>query len=373
MNSAKTIMLVSAGKLATIPGTAAAGKEELPKERPPLALHEIANPIDAIVPPMNNKDYEHKGTPFEQTGEDFKGAGLIFAGDKGELRLDFIVNHLFFPEGVKELDVFVAYSSSVGYFEDNEDLPGLEHDEYYDNDQIEARSGHIGDKKPDQGRGQDDEDKKPDQGQDDEDKKPDQGRGQDDEDKKPDQGRGQDDDKKPGQAQQGDHDKKPDQAQQGESDNDNKPAKRPVYKPGKPLGDRVKPNKKAPKPPKVAAGKLCLDMTNVKIIAGVRVQAPQQFLDAPTPLGKVLPNPNSVSVSVKLSDLHQFEDEEVYFQALAVPAGEDINFEQAQVSECDRFLIVQPEENKPGSGSKADPFSGSSNTQTTSTPGKIPE
>ncbi len=336
MNSAKTIMLVSAGKLATIPGTAAAGKEELPKERPPLALHEIANPIDAIVPPMNNKDYEHKGTPFEQTGEDFKGAGLIFAGDKGELRLDFIVNHLFFPEGVKELDVFVAYSSSVGYFEDNEDLPGLEHDEYYDNDQIEARSGHIGDKKPDQGRGQDD-------------------------------------DKKPGQAQQGDHDKKPDQAQQGESDNDNKPAKRPVYKPGKPLGDRVKPNKKAPKPPKVAAGKLCLDMTNVKIIAGVRVQAPQQFLDAPTPLGKVLPNPNSVSVSVKLSDLHQFEDEEVYFQALAVPAGEDINFEQAQVSECDRFLIVQPEENKPGSGSKADPFSGSSNTQTTSTPGKIPE
>ncbi len=336
MNSAKTIMLVSAGKLATIPGTAAAGKEEPPKERPPLALHEIANPIDAIVPPMNNKDYEHKGTPFEQTGEDFKGAGLIFAGDKGELRLDFIVNHLFFPEGVKELDVFVAYSSSVGYFEDNEDLPGLEHDEYYDNDQIEARSGHIGDKKPDQGRGQDD-------------------------------------DKKPGQAQQGDHDKKPDQAQQGESDNDNKPAKRPVYKPGKPLGDRVKPNKKAPKPPKVAAGKLCLDMTNVKIIAGVRVQAPQQFLDAPTPLGKVLPNPNSVSVSVKLSDLHQFEDEEVYFQALAVPAGEDINFEQAQVSECDRFLIVQPEENKPGSGSKADPFSGSSNTQTTSTPGKIPE
>ena len=304
MNSAKTFMLVSAGKLATIPGTsAAAGKEEAPKERPALALHEMANPIDAIIPPMNNSDYEHKGTRFEQTGEDFKGAGLIFAGDKGELRLDFIVNHLYFPEGVKELDVFVAYSSSVGYFEDNEDLPGLGDEDDYD----EKALGQPG---------------------------------------------------KPG--------------KQGQLDQD-KRGKRPIYKPGKPLGDRVKPNKKAPKPPKVGAGQLCLDMTNVKIIAGVRVQAPQQFLDAPTPLGKVLPNQNSVSVSVKLSDLHKFEDDELYFQALAVPAGQDINFAQAQVSECDRFLIVKPEEGKPGSGSKADPFSDSSTGQPTSTQGKIQE
>ncbi len=309
-------MLLSAGKLATIPGTStAAGKEEPPKERPPLVLHEIANPIDAILPPMNNADYEHKGTAFEQTGEDFKGAGLIFAGDKGELRLDFIVNHLYFPKGVKELDVFIAYSSDVGYFEDNEHLPGLE--DY--SDETEPRAGKV--KKKQQGQGQ------------------------------------------PGQP-----------GQLGQGQDDKKRPKRPIYKPGKPLGDRVKPNKKAPKPPKVGAGKICLDMSHLQILAGVRVQAPQQFLDAPTPLGKLLPNPNSVSVSVQLSDLHNFEAEELYFQAIAVPAGKDIDFAKAQTSECDRFLIVQPEENKPGSGSKTDPFSESEGqTTTTSRPGKIPE
>ncbi|WP_069469928.1 hypothetical protein [Candidatus Marithrix sp. Canyon 246] len=285
MNSTKTIMLVSAGKLATIPGTSVAeGKEEAPKERPPLALHEMANPIDAIVPPMNHGDYEHKGTSFEQSGEDFKGAGLIFAGEQGEkLRLDFLINHLYFPEGVNELDVFVAYSSSVGYFEDNEYLPGLGDKDDYDDS--EERAGHMGDH-----------------------------------------------------------------------------GKRPVYKPGKPLGDRVKPNKQAPKPPQVGAGKLCLDMTNVQILAGVRVKALQQLIDTPTPLGQALPNPNSVSVSVNLSDLHNFEGDELYFQAMAVPVGETINFPEAQVSECDRFFIVKPEEGQPGSGSKADPLSGSNGT-----------
>jgi len=297
MNSTKTIMLVSAGKLATIPGTSAAnGKEEAPKQRPPLSLHEMANPIDAIIPPMNHSDYEHKGTSLEQTAKDFQSTGIIFAGDKGELRLDFIVNHLFFPKDTKQLDVFIAYSAGVGYFEDNEHLPGLGDYDY----ETETRAGQ-------------------------------------------------------------------------------KPGKRPEHKPGKPFGDQVKPNKKAPKPPTVGAGKLCLDMANVKILAGVRVHAPNQFLETPTPLGKVLPNPNSVSVSVKLSDLHKFEGDELYFQAMAVPAGEDLEFSKAQVSECDRFIIVKPEENKAGSGSKADQFGGSSNgttegeTNTTTSQSKIPE
>ncbi len=312
MNSAKTFMLVSAGKLATIPGTsAAAGKEEAPQERPALALHEMANPIDAIVPPMNNKDYESKGTRFEQSGEDFKGAGLIFAGDKGEqLRLDFIINHLYFAEDVNELDVFVAYSSTVGYFEDNEHLPGLGDEDDYDEKAL-GQPGQPG---------------------------------------------------QPGQLDQDDNDKR---------------GKRPVYKPGKALGDRVKPNKQAPKPPQVGAGKLCLDMSNVQILAGVRVKALQQLVDAPTPLGQALPNPNSVSVSVNLSDLQNFEGDELYFQAMAVPVGETINFPEAQVSECDRFLIVKPEADKPGSGSKTDPFSNSStgttDGQTNTTPGKIQE
>lgn len=291
MNSAKTFMLVSASKLATIPGTAAAaGKEEAPKERPSLALHEMANTIDAIIPPMNNRDYEYKGTPFEQTGEDFKGAGLIFAGEQGEkLRLDFLINHLYFPEGVNELDVFIAYSSTVGYFEDNENLPGL--GDYYDD--TETRAGN-----------------------------------------------------------------RPSSGAPGHNGN------RPVYNPGNPFGDRVKPNKQAPKPPQVGAGKLCLDMSNVQILTGVRVKTLQQLVDAPTPLGQALPNPNSVSVSVNLSDLRNFEADELYFQAMAVPVGETINFPEAQVSECDRFIIVKPEEGQPGSGSKTDPLNGSSNGTT---------
>jgi hypothetical protein len=281
MNSAKTIMLVSAGKLASIPGTsAAAGKEETTTERPSLALHEMASPIDAIVPPMNNSDYEHKGTVFERTGEDFKGAGLIFAGDTGELRLDFLVNHLFFPDDTNELDVYIAYSSSVGYFEDDEELPGLEND--YDDSS--ERSHHMNDRK------------------------------------------------------------------------------RPVYTPGKAFGDRVKPNKNAPKPPEFGAGTLCLNLSDVKILAGVRVKSQQQLDFPETPLGKALPNPNSVSISVNLSNLNTFEGDELYFQAMAVPVGETINFPDAQVSECDRFLIVKPEESIPDSGSKADPFGGSNGT-----------
>jgi hypothetical protein len=299
MNSAKTIMLVSASKLATIPGTsAAAGKEETSIERPSLALHEMSNPIDAIIPPMNHSDYKHKGTAFERVGEDFKGAGLIFAGDTGELRLDFLVNHLFFPEDTNELDVYIAYSSNVGYFEENEELPGLEND-YYE-DESEIRAGHMGD-----------------------------------------------------------HGKK-----------------RPVYTPGKAFGDRVKPNKNAPKPPEVGAGKVCLDMSDVKILAGVRVKSQQQLDFPETPLGKALPNPNSVSVSVNLSNLNTFEGDELYFQAMAVPVGETISFPDAQVSECDRFLIVKPEENIPDSGSKADPFGGSTvpvDDQPSTTPGKIQE
>lgn len=299
MNSAKTIMLVSAGKLASIPGTsAAAGKEQTTTERASLALHEMSNPIDAIVPPMNNSDYEHKGTIFERTGEDFKGAGLIFAGETGELRLDFLVNHLFFPDDTNELDVYIAYSSSVGYFEDDEELPGLEND-YYE-DESEIRAGHMSD-----------------------------------------------------------HGKK-----------------RPVYTPGKAFGDRVKPNKNAPKPPEVGAGKVCLDMTDVKILAGVRVKSQQQLDFPETPLGKALPNPNSVSISVNLSNLNTFEGDELYFQAMAVPVGETISFPDAQVSECDRFLIVKPEENNSGSGSKTDPFGGSTtttDTQASTTPGKIQE
>lgn len=102
------------------------------------------------------------------------------------------------------------------------------------------------------------------------------------------------------------------------------------------------PTADAPVPPTVEAGEICIDMNKLDIIAGVNVQPVTQFLGDKTLLGRTLDNPNSVTISVELSDLSDLLDisEEVFFQAVVFPAGtERPDFTQGRVSECDRYII----------------------------------
>jgi len=102
------------------------------------------------------------------------------------------------------------------------------------------------------------------------------------------------------------------------------------------------PTENAPTPPPVESGEICVDMNNLDIIAGVNVQPATQFLGDKTLLGRTLNNPNSVTISVELSDLSDLLNisDEVFFQAVVFPAGtEEPDFTQGRASECDRYII----------------------------------
>jgi hypothetical protein len=131
--------------------------------------------------------------------------------------------------------------------------------------------------------------------------------------------------------------------------------RKPAHSPGQSPASPPRPGTGS-SPPPVNAGQICLSMENYEVIAGVRVEPVQQFLEGHSKIGRTLRNPHSVTISVELSDLLDIElGEEIYFQAVAFPAG-TTDFGQAQTSECDRFLIDKFVEGEEGStGSKNDP------------------
>lgn len=109
------------------------------------------------------------------------------------------------------------------------------------------------------------------------------------------------------------------------------------------------------KPPAVHAGEICVDLeTEMEILAGVRVQPSMPIAVAPeTKLGKVIePKFTSTIISVKLdkNKLQQLgmENQEIYFQAAAIPVNNGNPFGEAQVSECDRYLIAPVYEGEGG-------------------------
>lgn len=302
LSPAKTIVLASASKLALIPGTASAGKGgEPPQERPPLKLNQIAVPFDAIIPSFNDENFAPEESIFQEELDDFDDVGVLFAGEthEGTVRLDFVISDLWFPQGEngpQPVDVFLAYSTGLAAFEENNLPPGLGQSF---GQQRSSRQGPGGVGGPGGPEG------------------PNVGGPE---------GLGGPDGQRPGQVH---------------------------HQPGQRPGGNPEPGE-GPPPPAVDAGQLCLDLGNYEIIAGVHVGPTEQFLDAPTQLGRTLRNPNSVTISVELSDLSAFEPgQELYFQAAAFPAG-NIDFTQAQVSECDRYLIDAVFEDEPGSGSKND-------------------
>jgi hypothetical protein len=321
LSPAKTIVLASASKLALAPGVAsAAGKGgEPPADRPPLKLNQVAVPFDAIIPSFNDENFRPEESVFQEELDDFEGVGVIFEGEthEGPVRLDFVISDLWFPpgeQGLQAVDVFLAYSTGLAAFEQNDPPPGLGQPF---GQPRSSRQGPVDVGGPGGPAGPVDNAGGP--------EGPEgpvvtqfEGPGE--------QG-GPGGQMRPGQA---------------------------YHQPGQRPGGDPEPGE-GPPPPEVGAGRLCLDLSNYEIIAGVRAGPINQFLDAPTRLGQALRNPNSVTISVNLSDLSAFEPgQELYFQAAAFPAG-NIDFTQAQVSECDRYLIDAVFEDEPESGSKNDP------------------
>jgi len=309
LSPAKTIVLASAGKLALIPGAASAGKGgEPPAERPPLKLNQIAVPFDAIIPSFNDDNFGVEGSFFQEEFDDFDGIGVIFAGETHEghpVRLDFVISDLWFPSGEhgpEAVDVYLAYSTGLAAFEENDPPPGL--GQLRSSRQLPVDIGRPG-----------------------------------------------------GPEGPVDNPGGPVVDHFDIPEGQGSPGERPGqvdHQPGQRPGGDPEPGE-GPPPPEVGAGRLCLDLGNYEIIAGVRAGPIQQFFDAPIRLGEVLRNPNSVTISVNLSDLREFEPgQELYFQAAAFPTG-TLDFTQAQVSECDRYLIDPVFEDEPGSGSKNDP------------------
>lgn len=89
------------------------------------------------------------------------------------------------------------------------------------------------------------------------------------------------------------------------------------------------------------SGKLSLDTPTMQVIAGMYAAPVQHFLQQePTPLGAVSMNTRAITLSIWLSDLRapQFQSDELFFQAIAVPAG-TLNLNDAQASEVDHFFI----------------------------------
>ena len=105
------------------------------------------------------------------------------------------------------------------------------------------------------------------------------------------------------------------------------------------LAFSTRPNACDAFPPGIA-GCFELDVPTLEIVAWLRL-SPQEIISADeTPLGIARLETRSVSIPVRLSalDSPRFQGDEIFFQALVVPA-ETLDFGLSQASEVDRFLI----------------------------------
>jgi hypothetical protein len=315
LSPTKTLLLASASKLALASGIASAnnsgggkGDEGTPPEvAPQLKLNQFVQPVDAFIPPLNDPDIAVSGSMYEDEYASYDNAGILFVGeipDEGA-RMDFIVSHI---RNDKPVDVFVVCGTQLAPDEEGDLFPGMDIDlgDYEDYEEME-------------GEGMEDEDMMLRQ------------------------------------------------------------AAKPVVdvQPVKPGGKKPKPGKKpnpgqGNKPPTVYAGEICVDLeTEMEILAGVRINPSKPLLALDTKLGQALqPNFTSTIISVHLSKekLRQLRDQELFFQAAAIPVDNADPFGDTQVSECDRYLIsdlVEPGEGVEGStGTKDEILGGGTSTAT---------
>jgi len=313
----KLATLLSAGKIALAAQTTyaedvlgAEGKAGDQPTKPPVTLNQMASPLHVIAPAFNDENIEEGF--FAEEIDTLETAGIIYAKDAKDARLDFIVSNL---PGDKPVDVYLVYSTGLAPFAEGDEFPGLKpRDHMMDGDGTMPPSDGDGTMPPPDGDGT---------------MPPSDGDGT----MPPPDGDGtmpppNGDGTMP--PPDGDVAPQP----RAEKKSQRFPNVRPI--------DAPQPKLDAPEPPPVESGKICIDMNHLNIIAGVSVQPPVQFIGDQTPLGRTLRNPNSVTVSVQLSDLKGVLDQsdEIFFQAVVFPAGtETPDFTQGRASECDRYII----------------------------------
>lgn len=287
-NSAKTLLLATASKIALAPSLAAAdhhgggggGKGDegpLPDPAPQLKLNQFVQPVDAYIPPFNDEDMATSGTMYEDEYGSYDNAGVIFVGDIPETgaRMDFVVSHI---RNDKPVDVFVVCGTQLAPDEEGDLFPGMDID-YEDYEDYEDMDGMM----PRQANSRDTRKRRP---------------------SKPQPGNGN-------------------------------------------------------KPPVVHSGEICVDLeTEMEILAGVRIKPSMPLGALDTKIGKAVePKFTSTIISVKLDKgkLQQLgmENQEIYFQAAAMPVDSANPFAETQVSECDRYLIDPVVEG--GGGEPGDP------------------
>jgi hypothetical protein len=144
LNSAKTLLLASASKLALVSGMASAqggGKgDEGPAVdvAPQLKLNQFVKPVDAFVPPLNDQDIAVTGSEFEDEYGGYDNAGVLFVGEIPEegARMDFIVSNI---RNDKPTNVFIVCGTQLAPDEEGDFFPGLDmdwddYDDEYDDD-----------------------------------------------------------------------------------------------------------------------------------------------------------------------------------------------------------------------------------------------
>lgn len=334
LSTAKTLLLASAGKMALTTGVASAnhhggggggkGDEGPPPDiAPQLGLNQVAVPFDAIIPPFNDDDIMPAGSMFEDELEGYGNMGMIFVGeipDGGAARMDFIVNQI---RNDQPTDVFLVMGTQLAPDLDGDLFPGLEYmDDMDDMDDMDGpRAGARGDLENQL-------------------------------------------DQLGAQLNQLLESGAPlDQVERVEKEIQKIERKMMTPSADGQQGPGWKPRPgNGQQPPPVHAGEICVDIDPAKmdIIAGVRVHPSTPLAVQNFQLGKAIhPHFTSTIISIQLpkEKLQQFEGQEVYFQAAAMPVNNP-GLDGTQVSECDRFLIfdaAEPDEGFEGStGSKGE-------------------
>jgi len=132
----KALLLTSASKLAISPSTASAGSKTgdgpPPNLTPQISLNQVVVPIDAFVPPMNDPNLRTGSVGADPSVNQFEGnmnaygkAGIIFVGEipDGGARMDFIVGNV---RNDMPTDVYVVVSKVLAPDPEGDLFPGIE-------------------------------------------------------------------------------------------------------------------------------------------------------------------------------------------------------------------------------------------------------
>lgn len=364
---------------------------------PQLKLNQFVKPVDAFVPSLNDDDVDADGSMYEDDFEGYSDKGMLFVGEIPEdgARMDFIVGNI---RNDVETVVYLVMGTELAASEDGSLFPGLTETGMDNSD---------GDMPMDDGMDNSDGDMPMDDGMDnsDGDVPMDNGMENPDDSMLPMDGGMDNSDGSMLPSEENVRDGERNNleqhleelytqldmmVEQGVPEDQLQEIERQIERVEQEMlktsdsqgssGFQARPGTN-PAPP-VRAGQICVDLAdpNFQILAGVRLKPVEPAVpDAPNKLGEgMAPKYNSTILSVKLSKqlLMELQEGEVFFQVAAlptvVPEGGDVVAE-AQVSECDRYLIAHPVEAdetegyQSSTGTKVDPEQNTTTEPTEST------